>query len=75
MKYDPIELMKLNITEADIQEQRDFILKLLTESPNTTVITMSDPFWLPFIIDMFTDFKTTIQPCGHMIEIKVILEP
>ncbi len=52
MKYDPIELMKLNITEADIQKQRDLLLKGITESNAPFVVTIIDKFWLPFIIDL-----------------------
>lgn len=64
MKYDPIELMKLNITEADIQKQRDFILDALTKPYSEEIKIVSfymDRFWLPFVVDMFDNYEFTVQ--------------
>ena len=73
MRYDPIELMKLNITEADIQKHRDFILKALTESETETVIIPMGSFWLPFIIDMLTENEFSFNPnyLGGSLTIKI----
>lgn len=76
MKYDPLELMKLNITEADIQKQRDYILNALTiERPPgiDKFVMIYEKFWLPFIIDMFDDYKTFIEPCRGGVRITINL--
>lgn len=64
MKYDPVELMKLNITEADIQKQRDFVLDLLTKPYSEEIKIVSfymDRFWLQFVVDMFNDYEFSVQ--------------
>lgn len=76
MKYDPIELMKLNITEVDIQKQRDFILEALTKPYSEEVKIVSfymDKVWLPFIIDMLDGHEFSVEPAGHTLSIVIKL--
>lgn len=65
MEYDPIELMKLNLTEKDIQKVRDMCLEMLTaegkEKVKYAMFTV-DYVYLPFIIDMFDGYEVGITP-------------
>lgn len=72
MKYDPIELMKLNITEESIQKQRDFVLDALTKPYSEEINIVSfymDRFWLPFVVDMFDGYDFAVQ--DHFFTIKL----
>jgi hypothetical protein len=61
MKYDPTELMKMNITEDGIQKQRDHILRCLTEYNTSKMITLIDKVYLPFIVDMLEDYTFSCE--------------
>jgi hypothetical protein len=74
MKYDPIELMRLNITEDDIQKQRDFILEVLTETNTKSVVIPMAAFWLPFVIDMLADNEFSYNPNHYGCELIIKID-
>jgi len=67
MKYDQIELMKLNLTEDSIQAARDHLLKCLTEYNTLRVITYIDKVYLPFVIDMLDGYEFTYTKEGELL--------
>ncbi len=73
MKYDPIELMKLNITEASIQRVRDSVLSALTEHQTKYVVAIYPKIYLPFIIDMLDGHKFECEPLGYHVTITITL--
>lgn len=62
MKYDPIELMKLNITEDGIRLQRDMILRFRSEYNEKKFVFIIGGKYLPFVIDIMDDVYFTCEP-------------
>lgn len=73
MKYDPIELAKLNLTEDSIQMVRDMILELLTIYETDHGVVYIDKVYLPFVVDMLDGHTFTCNPERGRIKIVVKL--
>lgn len=63
MKYDPIELMKMNLTEESIQKMRDQVKDALIQAEETNVVFFFHVDLLPFVIDMVGGYKVRINSC------------
>jgi hypothetical protein len=74
MKYDPVELIKLGISEESIQKNRDAILKALTETKDgLDAALVIDPIFLPFVIDMLKGYAFEIAPFSHWVRLTIKL--
>lgn len=76
MKYDPIELMKLDLTEDSIQEKRDYILDKMTIVPDRVkqIVFIFPYIYLQFIIDVFDGFTIKIEPFNFPNQAKITVD-
>jgi hypothetical protein len=74
MKYDPIELIKLNLTEESIQKMRDLVLKAMTEYNTPKVCFILDKVYLPFVVDMMDGHRFSCSPMAYNGWVEITLQ-
>ena len=62
MKYDRIELIKMDLTEKSIQDVRDHVKDILIQAEETGAIFPFDINLLQFVIDMFFGYSFSVEP-------------